>query len=627
MSKVDDELTRRLRRAERPLNTDGVFEGLARRRSHRERIRRVQVGMLAFAVLASTASGFVALRHAFEGNKRATSESPAPALYSNGKIVFSRKGADGRFHLYAVQPDGSGLRQITADASNDTDPAVSPGGETIAYVHELDRKIPQDISEASPGTPRPAVIATVPIDGGAVSWHTPDKVFASDPAWSPDGSTIAFVATVDRTSRIMVLDVASDDVSVIAGDGEEEFANPAWSPDGEWLVFSARARGTSDPWGLWTMAPDGTQRRQVGWFSPERNAAAFSPDGKGVAVLLLQSDPREPDEVWTTALNREFEGLVTGGPPVALLTRSFGTSLQPDIAWAPDGRELLVSDGEWIYEVDATPTGDLQDNLTQLTRGTTPTWQPLPADVVTLTPEPSPEPSTSPEDERVMVEIGLPYRLCDATRLDGIDWLGDGTHGTAWVGTRALPDGSCPEGSDDGYGVAADFEGDGVADRWSGETIEHCVGCEPFEAVDLNGDGRDELIVVLQYFSIMQYGIYAALPVDGTTEVVAFRTGGPGHAQHALPEGEPFTFWVGGDAGSSDWLWCENLPELRLTGTFSQVDGAPDAKTTIHETHVSLGRDGIAHILDAETFTVVGEVDLQYATSKPDCGLGVDVQR
>jgi hypothetical protein len=74
-------------------------------------------------------------------------------------------------------------------------------------------------------------------------------------------------------------------------------------------------------------------------------------------------------------------------------------------------------------------------------------------------------------------------------------------------------------------------------------------------------------------------------------------------------------------------LWCEALPELRLTGTFSPVDGGPDAETTVHETHVSLGTDGIAHILDAQTYSVTGVVDLQYATSEPDCGLGVDLWR
>jgi hypothetical protein len=199
--------------------------------------------------------------------------------------------------------------------------------------------------------------------------------------------------------------------------------------------------------------------------------------------------------------------------------------------------------------------------------------------------------------------------------------------GTAWTGNRVTPDGACPGIDDDRYGVAVDYTGDGVADSWSGETIEHCTGCEPFKAADLNVDGKDDLIVTVSYFSIMQYGIYTVMPVDGQLSVVPFRTGAPGHPQHELDVGSPFTFWAGGDAGSSDWFWCEALPEFRITGTLSPIDGGPDAETTVHETHVSLGTDGIAHILDAQTYTVSGQVDLRYATSKPDCGLGVDIWR
>ena len=66
MPTVDDELTRRLQGAERPVDGDGVFEGLGVRRSHRERLRRIQAGLVAFAVLAATAVGFVTLREAFE---------------------------------------------------------------------------------------------------------------------------------------------------------------------------------------------------------------------------------------------------------------------------------------------------------------------------------------------------------------------------------------------------------------------------------------------------------------------------------------------------------------------------------------------------------------------------------
>ncbi|MBA3363526.1 MAG: PD40 domain-containing protein [Actinobacteria bacterium] len=619
MSKVDDELTRRLRRAERPLEADGVFEGLARRRSHRGRVRRVQGGLLAFAVLTATAGGFVFLREAFDADQRSAGDEPTPSPVANGEIVFSRPLPDGSEHLFVTRGQGGERRITPVGQATYREPSISPDGQTILVSHS----IPSFEGEQGYAS----VIATVPIEGGAPTWLTDPVGIVQDPEWSPDGTKIAFAGAVPGAGRpgIHVMNADGSDVRLLVGSDSFDVLSPDWSPDGSRIVFTGWNDGVTEP-DLFSIALDGSDLTNL-TDTPEvdEEAPAWSPDGSLIAFISRPVGSSEGT----------IDLITADGTPDGRVPEIGDAVVVYELDWSPDGRfiaflsDLAVTDSDTDGDLDVwtvRPNGTELTNLT--TEGASGiSWQPLPADVVTLTPEPSPEPSTSPEDERVMVEIGLPYRLCDATRLDGIDWLGDGTHGTAWVGTRALPDGSCPDGSDDGYGVAADFQGDGVADSWSGETIEHCLGCEPFEAVDLNGDGRDELIVVLQYFSIMQYGVYTTLPVDGTTEVVAFRTGGPGHPQHALPEGEPFTFRVGGDAGSRDWLWCENLPELRLTGTFSQVDGAPDAETTIHETHVSLGRDGIAHILDAETFVVVGEVDLQYATSKPDCGLGVDVQR
>src|SRR5687768_18573024 len=111
MSKVDDELTRRLHGAERPVDGDGLFEGLERRRSHRERVRRVQTGLLAFAVLAATAGGFAILRDAFDAQPRNAGQTPP--LPANGEIVFVKQGDDSRLHIFAAQPDGFGERQIT----------------------------------------------------------------------------------------------------------------------------------------------------------------------------------------------------------------------------------------------------------------------------------------------------------------------------------------------------------------------------------------------------------------------------------------------------------------------------------------------------------------------------------
>ena len=137
MSKVDDELTRRLHQAERPVDGDDLFEGLQRRRTHRERLRRIQAGLVAFAVLAATAGGFAILRDAFDarGARRRSRHLRLPA---NGEIVFVKDGDDSRLHIYAAQPDGSGERQITEGSTNDSNPAVSPDGRTVAFVRVLD---------------------------------------------------------------------------------------------------------------------------------------------------------------------------------------------------------------------------------------------------------------------------------------------------------------------------------------------------------------------------------------------------------------------------------------------------------------------------------------------------------
>jgi hypothetical protein len=621
MSKVDDELTRRIRRAERPVGDDGLFEGLARRRSHRERLRRVQAGMLALAVLAATAGGFVVLREAFGENTRDVGESPV--LAGNGEIVFSREGADGRFHLYAVQPDGSGLRQITQDATNDTDPTVSPGGETVAYVHELDQGI--------------RVIATVPIDGGIVAWHTPEAMEASDPVWSSNGESIAFVGWAEqsvppgfeapqRYRAIFTVDATDGSPERLTDGGISFTSDPTWSPGDRSIAF---AGGSCTPGcegaiqnDLLIVDVSTTDGRRLTPYSPDidEEAPAWSPDGTRIAFIRPGD---EGDEVWI---------VTTDGGSEQLVATAVEASLEPDLTWAPDGSALLVSDGDWIYRVDATPEGDLRDNFVQLVEGHAPAWQPLPvgaAPSVTTSPEPSVSPSPSPSPEPEGLDVGLGFNLCDIRRLDGIDFLGDGTMGTAWTGNETTPDGVCPGIDDDRYGVAVDFTGDGIADSWSGETIEHCTGCEPFKATDLNVDGKEDLIVTVSYFSIMQYGLYTVMPVDGELEIVPFRTGEPGHPQHGLDAGKPFTFWVGGDAGSSDWFYCQRLPGFWLTGTESPIDGGPGDVTTWHETHVSLGTDGIAHILDARTYTVpYGTlIDHEHTTSKPDCGLGVDIWR
>ena len=177
MSKVDDELTRRLHQAERPVDGDDLFEGLQRRRTHRERLRRVQAGLVAFAVLAATAGGFAILRDAFDAKERNAGQTPP--LPANGEIVFVKDGDDSRQHIYAAQPDGSGERQITEGSANDSNPAVSPDGRTVAFVRHLDGRMRLDDRDGPDREARPITRQTSDMSASPTPHGHPTGAHAS----------------------------------------------------------------------------------------------------------------------------------------------------------------------------------------------------------------------------------------------------------------------------------------------------------------------------------------------------------------------------------------------------------------------------------------------------------------
>ena len=139
--------------------------------------------------------------------------------------------------------------------------------------------------------------------------------------------------------------------------------------------------------------------------------------------------------MWTITPDPDSAGLVSSEPPVERIAIAVEASLEPELAWAPDGSALLVSDGEWIYRVDATPSGNPRGTFVQVVKGRSPAWQPLPAGSEPI-PSPTSEPSVSASPEPAGRDIGLGFPLCNIERLSGIDWSGDGTEGAAWTGAR-----------------------------------------------------------------------------------------------------------------------------------------------------------------------------------------------
>jgi hypothetical protein len=570
MSKVDDELTRRFHRAERPVGDDGLFEELERRRSHRERVRRVQAGALAFAVLAGTIAGFLSLRSVFEEDPTDIGTTPLP---SNGEIVFSRMGDDGRFHLFAANPDGSAERQITDDATNDTDPAVSPDGKTIAFVHELDQGI--------------RVVATVSVEGGTVTWVTGEQLDAHDPTWSADGTRLAFVGA----SRFEGSPVA-DSVVYLARPGTEPspllhntaiaFADPSWSPDGRSVAVAVRDRiegnDVADHWMIVEVGLDDPPQPGLGLTDVDEGAPAWSPDGSRLAFLRAGA---EGTEVWTRSRD---------GGSETLLATAVEASLEPDLAWAPDGTALLVSDGDWIYRVDATPDGDPRENFVQLFRGISPSWQPAPADPSLAPddrPQASPDADAGPDGYGFGIDICPQHVTWVTEQLDGL-----GGKDMAFVVIERGEDGSCPPVSPQSH-LGVDLDGDQLVDMTYGP-IRCEFDCLAFGAPDFDGDGRHEILLSESPGSIFRLGVYAigavGAPSSDTDGIVRVEVGEPGDPAGGFSVGEPVVLSVGGDEGRSYRLRCEDNVDGRFlvaSSAFHEVD--TDGPVRIHETRLAYG--------------------------------------
>lgn len=165
-----------------------------------------------------------------------------------GRISFERKGA-----IYSMNADGSSQVRLAAGHS----PSFSPDGSVVAFARG-------DAIYAVSATGGPATRLTVELCSGTAS--------ATRPAWSPDGTRIAFTLDCGGTAIVVM---RSDGSNVkLLGSG----TSPSWSPSGETIAF--RAIDESDERWVYTMKPDGSARTPL---AKGGRSAAWSPDGRRIA--------------------------------------------------------------------------------------------------------------------------------------------------------------------------------------------------------------------------------------------------------------------------------------------------------------------------------------------------------
>src|SRR5207249_3789913 len=105
----------------------------------------------------------------------------------------------------------------------------------------------------------------VPTNGGRPVALTHDGR-SMDPAWSPDGTQIAFVSRREkmesRRNTIYLMDADGTDRRVLTTDGTPD-VDPTWSPDGSTIAFIRYVNTQPDMCQIRSVLPDGTGEREI----------------------------------------------------------------------------------------------------------------------------------------------------------------------------------------------------------------------------------------------------------------------------------------------------------------------------------------------------------------------------
>jgi TolB protein len=212
---------------------------------------------------------------------------PAPTMPLNaihGRLAFSSETPDGSedvFLLDLSRPTAPRIR-LTDGPAREFDPDLSPDGERIVY-----RVNPDPAGDE-------ADLWLMAADGADPVNLTGDPTLHNwSPAWSPDGTRIAFASTRDGgTPNVWTMAADGTDVRrVTTSHGEY----PDWSPDGDRVVYAAPPSG-SGRYDLWVRAADGSGEPFRLTDAPTTEfAPAWSPDGE---LIAYQSDAGSRWELW-----------------------------------------------------------------------------------------------------------------------------------------------------------------------------------------------------------------------------------------------------------------------------------------------------------------------------------------